>query len=465
VKKNDPNAAAPWDHYEPSADAPWDLRRVVHLHRRAGFAASRAELERDLADGPQASVTRLLEGKCRPAGAPEPEEFERTSALLAVAATASSDAGRLKAWWFYRLLFTPDPLGERLTLMWHNHFATSIQKVGDTALMLKQKQTFRRLARKPFGELLSALARDPALLIWLDAPANHKGHPNENLARELLELFTLGAGHYGESDVREASRAVTGRTVIDGEFREAAARHDDGEKVILGKSGRWTGSDLVRILLEAPATARRLAWRLCDLFMGEGAVGKPEIAALADGLGAHHLDIGSGVETVLRSRAFFAGSNLRTRVLGPVEFIVGAVRGLELLDPPPSTLVLAGWCSRLGQDLFSPPNVGGWPGGRSWLSARSLIGRANFAAALVEGRGAGRDAPLDPAALAQRYGRGRDGADAVRFCAEVLTGVVPGKEWLQRLGPSPGTKPQAWDRAAARGAAARLIAAPESQIG
>ncbi len=426
MTKNDKHATNAWDRYEPSAEAPWDLRRVVHLHRRAGLAASWGELHRDLSDGPEASVTRLLEGKCRPAGAPEPEEFERTAAVLGEAATASSDSGRLKAWWFYRLLFTPDPLGERLTLMWHNHFATSIQKVGDPALMRRQNETCRRFARKPFGELLAAMARDPALLVWLDAPANRKGHPNENLARELMELFTLGIGHYGEPDVKETARALTGWTVTDGEFREVASRHDDGEKKILGKAGRWGGGDVVRILLEQPAIADRLAWRLCDLFMGEGAVNKAQIAALADGLRANGLDIGWGVETVLRSRAFFAASNLRTRVLGPVEFVVGAVRGLELLDPPPSTLVLADWSARLGQDLFNPPNVGGWPGGRSWLSARSLIGRANFAAALVEGRGVGREVPLDPIALARRNGRGHDGPDAVRFCAEVLTGIVAG---------------------------------------
>ena len=156
--------------------------------------------------------------------------------MLGEAATASSDSGRLKAWWFYRLLFTPDPLGERLTLMWHNHFATSIQKVGDPALMRRQNETCRRFARKPFGELLAAMARDPALLVWLDAPANRKGHPNENLARELMELFTLGIGHYSESDVKETARALTGWTVTDGEFREVATRHDDGEKTHPGRS-------------------------------------------------------------------------------------------------------------------------------------------------------------------------------------------------------------------------------------
>jgi hypothetical protein len=466
MTRQDSRSAGAWDRYEPTAEVPWDLRRVVHLHRRAGFAASWGELQRDLAEGPEASIGRLLDGKSRPPGAPEPEEFERIAAVLGEAAVASSDSGRLKAWWFYRLLFSPDPLGERLTLMWHNHFATSIQKVSDPTAMRRQNETFRRLARKPFGELLAAMVRDPALLIWLDAPANRKGHPNENLARELMELFTLGIGHFDESDVKETARALTGWSVGDGEFREAPSRHDDDVKTILGRSGKLGGAEVVRILLAHPATADRIAWRLCDLFMGEGTVGKPELTALADGLRSHDLDIGWAVATILHSRGFFAASNIRNRVLGPVEFVVGAVRGLEMIELPPSTLVLADWAGRLGQDLFNPPNVGGWPGGRSWLSARSLIGRAHFAAALVEGRGVGRDALLDPIALARHHSRGRDGADAIRFGAELLLGIVPDARWIDQLGASLGVKSKAdWNEDTTRQAVAQVLASPEAQLG
>ena len=332
--------------------------------------------------------------------------------------------------------------------------------------MRRQNETLRRLARQPFGEVLAAMARDPALLIWLDAPANRKGHPNENLARELMELFTLGVGHYREADVKETARALTGWTVGDGEFREVPSRHDDGAKTILGKSGRLGGANVLEILLDNPATADRLAWRLCDLFMGEGTVSKPERTALADSLRSHELDIGWAVATILRSRAFFAASNIRNRVLSPVEFIVGAVRGLELIEMPPSTLVLADWSGRLGQDLFNPPNVGGWPGGRTWLSARSLIGRAHFSGALVEGRGVGRDAPLDPIALARHHGRGRDGAEALRFCAELLLGIAPDARWIDRFGAAIGVKAKAdWNEDTARHAVAQILAAPEAQLG
>ena len=143
--------------------------------------------------------------------------------------------------------------------------------------MRRQNELFRELARAPFGKLLNRAVRDPALLLWLDAPANRKEHPNENLARELMELFTLGIGHYTETDVKEGARALTGWTVADGEFRENAAQHDPGEKTILGQKGKWKGADFVRMLLEHPATAERLAFRIFALFMGDGAVEKDEI--------------------------------------------------------------------------------------------------------------------------------------------------------------------------------------------
>src|SRR5262249_31138717 len=157
---------------------------------------------------PKASIDRLVTGKARSQGVPR--DFEKVARLLADAAVSAGDPARLKAWWVYRMLFGPDPLGERLALLWHNHFATSNAKVDDLAAMRLQNEVFRALGRRPFGELLTAVVRDPALLLWLDSPANRKEHPNENLGRELLELFTLGIGNYNEDDVKEAARALTG---------------------------------------------------------------------------------------------------------------------------------------------------------------------------------------------------------------------------------------------------------------
>ncbi len=444
----------PWARYEPTSDTPWDLRRVVHLHRRAGFAATWAEIQRDLKDGPETSIRRVLAGTSRIGVVPE--EFEATSTLLADAAVASGDVNRLKAWWIFRMLGTPDPLGERLTLLWHNHFATAQSKVDDLALMRRQNDTFRRLARAPFGTLLEAAIREPALLLYLDAPSNRQDHPNENLARELMELFTLGIGNYAEADVREAARALTGWTVDDGAFREALVKHDDGEKTLLGRKGRWGGADVLAILVEQPSMAQKLARRLCGLFMGEGAVDEPAINGLARELEESRLDIGRAVESVLRSRAFFAPANLGSRVVGPVEFVIGACRALVSRGSTPSTLILADWTTRMGQDLFEPPNVGGWPGGRSWLTPRALVARANFAAALVAGRHVGLPAPLDAGSIAAEQGLGMSSAEVREAASALLLGVSARGRKVSGIDKSPED---------GRWALATVLASPEAQLG
>jgi uncharacterized protein (DUF1800 family) len=373
-----------WNLYKPTTDAPWSLQRVVHLHRRAAFGAAWREIQHDLGEGPDAAVSRLLDGKSRPEGTPE--DFDSLANIIGQAAADSSSAERLKAWWLYRCLFSPHPLQERLTLMWHNHFATSNLKVDDLRLMKRQNDMLRKYALSPFSELLRNMARDPGLLVWLDAPQNRKGHPNENLAREVMELFTLGIGHYTEDDVKEAARALTGCTVRQGEFSLQAATHDDGEKEILGRAGKLGADDLVSLLLEQPATAQRLAWRLTGEFFGEGVVDDAALKELAEGLRKNNLDIRWAVETILRSELFFSQKNIGTRVCDPISFVIGPLRALECWRQSPSTLVLAEWVSRMGQDLFYPPNVGGWSGGRAWLSTRAVIARANFAAALASGQ-------------------------------------------------------------------------------
>jgi uncharacterized protein (DUF1800 family) len=444
-------ALEPWAPYAPDGKAPWDLQRVVHLHRRAGFAATWDELRRDLKDGPAASIDRLLGGKTNPAA---PAEFTDVAGLLADSAVASADVGRLKAWWFYRLVFSPDPLGEKLTLLWHDHFATANSKVNDPGRMRRQNDTLRRHARGKFAELLNAAVRDPALLAYLDAPANRKGHPNENLARELMELFILGVGHFTEVDVKEAARALTGWTVEDGRFAEAADHHDDGEKTVLGKTGKLTGSDLVRILIDHPATAERVVFKLCRQFFGEQFVPANAARELGNGLRERGLDVGWAVETILRSRLFFEEANVRTRVLSPVEFVVGSARALGMTDPPPSTLALADWAARIGQDLFEPPNVGGWPGGRAWISTRSMIGRANYAAALVGGPNVGRPVTYDPAALPGQYGFGSDSAGVLTFHHRLLFGTDPPEDVKRRAAGLDGPK-----------LVAMLLASPEGQLG
>lgn len=372
-----------WKPYESSESQPWNLARVVHLHRRTVFGATVAEQQRDVTEDPQASVSRILNGTTRLG---TPENFGVLSDVIGNSAADSPNPDRLKAWWLYRCLFSPDPLQERLTLMWHNHFATSNLKVNNLRQMKRQNDTLREHSRAPFGELLAAMIRDPALLFWLDAPANRREHPNENLARELLELFTLGLGSYSEQDVRETARALTGWTIRNGEFEEQPAIHDDRDKTVLDQTGNWNGGDIVDILAQTSATANRLAARLVSEFFGEKVVSADAMRELSNVLHETSLDIAATVELMLRSELFFSDANINSRVSDPVSFLIGPLRTLNCTAPPPSTLLLAEWLRRMGQELFYPPNVGGWSGGRTWLSTRTVIGRANYAAALMSGQ-------------------------------------------------------------------------------
>jgi uncharacterized protein (DUF1800 family) len=438
------------------------LRRVVHLHRRAGFAAVWDELQRDVHDGPEAAVDRFLAGRACVTGVPD--DVEEKSQVLAEAAVSARRPERLKAWWLYRMLFTPDPLTERLALMWHNHFATSIRKVDDVGLMHGQNALFREFARAPFRELLIRVVKQPALLVWLDADANRKQHPNENLARELMELFTLGVGHFSEGDVRECARALTGWTVVNGQFREMPDYHDAGEKGLLGRSGSLTGDDALEVLLAHPATARRIVGRLCELLLGEDVVDEAAVHELAEGLHRNNLDVGWGVETILRSRAFFSEANINSRILGPAEFMVGSIRALELLDPPPSTLVLAEWMATLGQDLFNPPNVFGWDGGRAWINGRSVIARANFAAALAQGRLRHPDALPNLLRLAERHASAGTVDQAVTFFASLLSGSAPTAGIQDAVGAEVNLS-SSLTPASARRVVGILLSLPAAQLG
>ena len=440
-----------WAPYTPDAKQPWDLARVVHLHRRAAFAGTWAELQRDLKDGPDKAVARLLNGTANRHAA---KDFDATAALVFDAAVTQGEIGRLKAGWFYRFLFGPDPLREKLTLLWHDHFATANGKVDDAGLMRRQNDTLRTHAAGKFADLLNAAVREPALLLYLDAQTNRKGHANENLGRELLELFTLGVGNYTEADVKEVARALTGWGVDDGKFAEVSERHDDGEKTILGAKGKFDGTVLVALLLKQPAVADRIAAKLVRQFFGDTGVSAGAAKQLAAGLRERGLNVAWAVETVLRSRLFFADGNVRTRVLSPVEYVVGSARALELFDPAPSTLAMADWSARMGQDVFDPPNVGGWPGGKKWVHSRSVVARANYVTALVTGPNSGRSIAYDPTTQAKTHGFGSTAADVLTFHHRLLFGTDPTGDTRKRLEGLAPTK-----------LVIALLSSPEAQLG
>jgi len=394
-----------WETYEPSAADPWDLGKVAHLHRRAGFSATWAELERDRAAGPAASVQRLLQPP-----PPSDDDEQILDGLRRGAVTERSDE-RLKAYWLYRILYQPDPLREKLTLFWHSHFATSNRKVNSAALMLRQNETLRRHALGEFSALLNEIARDPAMLLWLDAAGSKKDKPNENLAREFLELFALGVGRYTESDIRQAARAFSGWVrVHDDRFRGVdelrldVAQADDGSKTFLKQTGPWKSADVVRITLEQPACAEFLCRRLYRFFVSESAEPAPElIQPLAEELRSHQYAIGHVVGIILRSRHFYTPVVRRQRIKSPVEFSAGLVRALELPRGSVSLLALAMKCDRQGQELFHPPNVKGWDGGKSWLNSTTVLERGNWIADLIWGNPELGLSPYDPLAWAERY--------------------------------------------------------------
>jgi uncharacterized protein (DUF1800 family) len=344
--------------------------------------------------------------------------------------------------------------------MWHNYFATSNRKVQDLELMRQQNELIRENARAPFGRLLAAVVKHPAMLMWLDADANRKGKANENLAREMLELFTLGIGNYTESDVQAGARALTGWGVIDGRFGIRNARHDSESKTFLGTTGPLTGDDLLTIVTQNPSTAGRLARRICRTFLGETKVSDEALNTLADRIHKHNLDASWAVETVLRSQLFFDGATLNNRVAGPAEWAVGAVKALELLNPPPSTLLLAEWTTRMGQDLFYPPNVGGWSEGRAWLGSQSIVARSNFAAALVTGQLWYPKHETDLRSLVKGHAPTSDVQQALTWIAELLLGDANHNLVSEIVTAAEPAKPDA----RLSTAVALLLARPESQL-
>jgi hypothetical protein len=396
----------PWAAYEPSAADPWDLCKVAHLHRRAGFGASWGDLHRDLGAGPAASVDRLLQ--------PWQPGLDETQILdsLRQGVLDSRDAERLKAWWLYRLLYDPDPLREKMTLFWHSHFATSNRKVQSIRLMLRQNELLRRHALGDLSSLLTDILADPAMLVWLDGAGSKKEKPNENLAREFLELFTLGLEHYTEEDVRAAARAFTGWVRHreggfrgEDQFHYEPAQFDDGIKTFLKQTGPWKSADIVRIALEQPACAGFVCRKLYRLFVSESeepAAGLLE--PLAEELRRHHYDIGHVVSIMLRSQHFYSRTAYRQRVKSPVEFSAGLIRTLDVPRGDVSLLALAVACERQGQDLFYPPTVKGWDGGRTWITSRTILERGNWIADILWGNPELGLKPYDPLSWAERCG-------------------------------------------------------------
>jgi uncharacterized protein (DUF1800 family) len=418
AKTIDPRTA--WQPYTPEAANPWDLKKVGHVYRRAAFAASWAELQDGLKLGPQDLVTKLLRG-----GQPSPVYDSDTERFLTATAKKFNVGAQAAGWWLYRMLHGGHPLKEKLTLFWHNHFATSNAKVQNAAYMVGQYELMYRHALGNFADLLQEMSKDPAMMVWLDTVQSKKGQPNENYARELMELFSLGIGNYTEMDIREAARAFTGWEIRNGKFHDNKAQFDAGDKTVLGKTGKWTGEDVVRICLEQKAAPRFIVRKLYRFLISENESPSNDLIEPLASQFANGYDVSKLVERMLRSNLFFSDHAYRARIKAPVDYVLGICRALESwTGTQNAALNLTTALENLGQNVFHPPSVKGWDGGQTWLNGQTLLFRQNLALDLAR-RPAGYREPSAAYRLAEVHGKKADPDRAEFFLQLFLQGDVP----------------------------------------
>ena len=412
---------------KPISASKWDFHRAAHLLNRAGFGGTPEEIDELVRMGPESAVDRLVDWERIPEDFPKPlwakpdpdaatwmETMQKADAEKRK--TIQQERRReyriqgieLQQWWLNRMAKTRRPLQEKLTLFWHGHFATSLQKVKMPYLMWRQNEVFRRHGGGNWWNLVDQVTRDPAMLIWLDQARSRPDHPNENYARELMELFTLGEGHFSERDVLEAARALTGLTLDRGR-QEPVFRlrlHDEGEKTILGKTARFGVETFLRHLVDQPTADRFITARLWSFFCTDSLTNDLEGA-----LAAEFRKTGRRFQPFLRtlflSEEFYGPGAVRQQIKSPVQLLVAATRQLEreVLPTPISNNALR----LLGQELFMPPNVKGWDGGVAWINTNTLVNRQNLALLLVTGEN-----PLPAAARAAKAKSGKRGGQMLQ---------------------------------------------------
>ena len=361
-----------------------DIALMAHLMRRAGFSARRDELEKYVDHGYEATVEWLL----------NPQEDNGVDQDIVDRYYIDIDDRRnsdpTNAWWLYRMINTANPLEEKMSLFWHGLFATAYEKIQNGRAVASQIDLFHQHCLGDFRTILVKLSRDPAMIIWLDNDTNHKGTPNENYGRELLELFSMGVGNYSEDDVKECARAFSGWTVanfnarypwgpypMDFEYRPDD--HDDGEKVFLGEQGRFNGEDIIDIIVRQPATGRFVADRLYNFFVSDDPAPADAIETLSNAYFESNYDIRSVMRVLLNSD-FFKNA-IYAKVRSPAEVVASVLRLVgDFQEPRPGLLETTYESKYMGQELLNPPTVEGWHTGREWIDSGSLVGRVNFSA-------------------------------------------------------------------------------------
>src|SRR5262250_221603 len=412
-------APASWaNDLAPIALSDWNYDRARHLIDRAGFGAPPEEIARLAAMTPEQAVASLLDYRTvpndlvpfDPSGVWDPslrdfppsrvaatERAEKTGESLGARVKPAGErrlqpvvdrffywlratmleTRRLASWWADRMVATNHPLEEKMALFWHGHFATGEEKIRDYRKMEQQLALLHRQATGNFRTLLIEVARGPAMLAYLDAAENVKGAPNENFAREVMELFTMGVGNYTEKDIREAARAFTGWIDDDLDFKVDPAKHDGGPKTFLGRTGNFDGVDILNIILEQKIAAEYIAGKLYKFFVRENI--SPHVQArLGAVLRDNNYEIAPLMRTIFLSRDFYSAPSVGTRIKGPIELIVSTYRkfGVKHLPGIPDLYVVS---RELGQTLLNPPTVAGWAQGRAWITPGLLLARGNFA--------------------------------------------------------------------------------------
>lgn len=392
---------------EPLPETGWTPSAAAHLLNRAAFGGTPGDIAELHARGLQRAVDSLLGAEGEPDRFPAPSMEPISARLHALKRGKLGDAEfkrhkraefdkarenlvELRHWWLRRMRETASPAREKATLFWHGHWASGKPKVKDPFHLHRQNETLRAHAFGPFAPFAKAVSRDPAMIEYLDLQGSSAKKPNENFARELMELFLLGEGHYSEADVAEAARAFTGYRINreTGGFQFQARQNDSKTKTVLGKTGPLTGDDVIDLIVEKPRCAEFLAGKIWAFYAGT----KPS-GALQQALGKEYrrsgMDTGKLLRTVFASREFFGPDVVRHQIKGPVQWLVQLCKALEIPMPGPKQALPT--LANLGQKLFEPPNVKGWDGGRAWISSSTLLVRYNAAGNLV--RGGGRPGP------------------------------------------------------------------------
>lgn len=410
----------------PPAKGNWTREEARHLLSRAGFGGSPDEIGRFHAMEREKAVDFLLDPDEPVEAHPRPDwanmetamagmeemMMERRDMMAETRGLTQEEADKKRKemqkalqmesrrqgveaqhWWFDRMLKSKAPLREKMTLFWHDHFATSIQKVKQPVLLVKQNELFRDHAFGNFRELTQKIVRDPAMMLYLDTQRSSKEQPNENFAREIMELFTLGEGNYTEEDVKQAARAFTGYRLnrLNGEVMQSARAWDEGEKTIFGQTGAYNGKDVVNLIFKKDACAKFMVSKLWEFFAYE----KPMDSAMED-LAATFRKNDYVLKPVLReiflSQEFYAEKAMATQIKSPLQYLVQLLKELEMESAPMGFPIMGQ--TQLGQVLFMPPNVAGWDWGKAWINTNTLLTRYNLAGSLTKG------------AIGDRMGRG-----------------------------------------------------------